>query len=101
VAVVYSEYSYAAGALLILVFLDNSGTVDFTKSAFLLLDGNTSLDYILPFQLYPGRYKLLVSDIEHNGILDIGVGYPAVNGEFIISCGFTLGEYVIVLCTNS
>ena len=84
VAVSYSEHSCAAGALLVLVFMDG-GTVDFTKTAFLALSRNTSLEYTLPFELHPGQYGVLVYDIESDGTLASGVGYPAVNRELFIN----------------
>ena len=84
VTVSYSEQSCAAGALLVLVFMD-SGTVDFTKTAFLALSRNTSLQHTLSFQLPPGQYGVLVYDIESDGTLASGVGYPAVESELIIN----------------
>jgi hypothetical protein len=85
IAAAYSEHSCAAGALLILILMNNDESVDFTKSTFLALDRNVSLGYMLPFDLYPGKYKVFAYDIESDGTLASGVGYPAVNRELVIS----------------
>ena len=74
----YSEHSTASGALFSFVF---SGDVDFRRSFLLALDRNTSHNYTLPFDLYPGHYRVYVYDIEHDGTLNNGVGYPAVIEE--------------------
>lgn len=70
VATIYSENSNARGALLNFIFLDN-----FTQSIFIALDRTSN---VLPFRILPGFYKIFVYDIEHNGALSNGVGYPAV-----------------------
>lgn len=62
------------------------------RSALLALDRNISHDYILPFNLFPGSYTVLVYDIERNGILSDGVGYPAVTDVFFAS-GEVQGKY--------
>ena len=59
------------------MFIDDNGDVDFTRSALLALDRNTSLHHTLPFNLYPGQYRVFVYDIESDGTLSNGVGYPA------------------------
>ena len=78
---VYSEHSCAAGALFILLFVNDNGTVDFTRSAYLALNRTTSLDYTPP---YSGQYQVFVYDIEQDGTLHNGVGYPAATTEFSI-----------------
>ena len=85
VVTVYSEGSTARGALFDFVFIDDNGDVNFTRSGFLALDRNTSLHLILPFNLYPGQYRVFVYDIESDGTLSNGVGYPAGTDELIIS----------------
>ena len=60
------------------MFIDDSGDVNFTRSVLLALDRNTSLHHTLPFNLYPGQYRVFVYDIESDGTLSNGVGYPAV-----------------------
>ena len=61
------------------MFIDDNGDVDFTRSVLLALDRNTSLHHTLPFNLYPGQYRVFVYDIESDGTLYNGVGYPAVS----------------------
>jgi hypothetical protein len=75
----YSELSTASGAILSLVYITESG---FSRSFLLALDGNTSYYYSLPFNLYPGQYMVHVYDVECDGVLPNGVGYPAVTDEF-------------------
>ena len=82
VMTLYSEHSDARGALFDFVFIDDNGDVDFTRSVLLALDRNTSLHHTLPFNLYPGQYRVFVYDIESDGTLSNGVGYPAVTGNF-------------------
>ena len=75
----YSEQSNASGALFTFIFITESGDVDFNRSYLVALDRDTSLNYTLPFDLYPGYYRVYVYDIECDGMLANGVGYPAVN----------------------
>ena len=84
---VYSEHFTASGALFSFVFITDSGDADFSRSFLLALDRNTSHNHTLPFDLYPGHYSLYVYDIEHDGTLHYGVGYPAVTEEL-----FTRGK---------
>ena len=81
VTTIYSEHSFARGALFSFVFITDSGDVDFSRSFLLALDRNTSHNHTLPFDLYPGHYRVCVYDIEHDGTLHNGVGYPAVAEE--------------------
>ncbi len=87
VSVAYSEHSCAAGALVIFVFMNDCETVGFS---FLALNRTASLSYTLPFELPPGQYGVFVYDIESDGTLVSGVGYPAVNREMVTS-GTTQG----------
>ena len=84
VKTVYSEHSTASGALFSFVFITDSGDVDFSRSFLLALDRNTSHNHSLPFDLYPGHYRVYVYDIEHDGTLHNGVGYPAVTQELFL-----------------
>ena len=81
----YFEHSSASGALYIFVFYA-SRVDDTTKSIYLPLDRNTSLNYTLPFSLGAGRYN--VYDIESDETLASGVGYPAVNREIVTNTTF-------------
>ena len=87
ITTLYSEHSDARGALFDFVFIDDNGDVDFTRSVLLELDRNTSLHHTLSFNLYPGQYRVFVYDIESDGKLSNGVGYPAVTNDYNISNG--------------
>ena len=77
------------------MFIDDNGDVDFTRSVLLALDRNTSLHHTLPFNLYPGQYRVFVYDIESDGTLYNVVGYPAVT----IDLAATID--LIVTCKDS
>lgn len=77
ITTLYSDKSDARGALFSFVFIDDDGAVNFTHSALVTLD-RTSSKHVLPFNLFPGLYTVFVYDIEQDGILSSGVGYPAV-----------------------
>ena len=70
------------------MFIDDNGDVDFTRSVLLALDRNTSLHHTLPFNLYPGQYRVFVYDIESDGTLSNGVGYPAVTNRDYYTISF-------------
>ena len=55
---VYFDHSTASGALFSFVFITDSGDVDFSRSFLLALDRNTSHNHTLPFDLYPGHYRV-------------------------------------------
>ena len=104
----FSEYSTASGVLFSFVFITDSGDVDFSRSFLLALDRNTSHNHTLPFDLYPGQYRVYVYDIEHNGTLHNGVVYPAVTEElftYITNTGNGLSFLtmcslaIIILCS--
>ena len=82
ITTLYSEHSDARGALFGFVFIDDNGDVNFTRSVLLALDKNTSLHHTLPFNLYPGQYRVFVYDIESDGTLYNGTGYPAITGDY-------------------
>ena len=84
ITTLYSEHSDARGALFDFVFIDDNGDVDLTRSVLLALDRNTSFHHTLPFNLYPGQYRVFVYDIESDGTLSNGVGYPAVTDELVL-----------------
>ena len=81
----FSKHSDASGALFSCVFITDSEDVDFSKSFLLALDRNTSHNHTLPFDLYPGLYRVYVYDIEHDGTLNNGVRYPAVTDPLLIN----------------
>ena len=86
---VFSKFSTASGALFSFVFIADSGDVDFSRSFLLALDRNTSHNHTLPFDLHPGHYRMYVYDIEHDGTLHNGVGYPAVTEEIALFTNLT------------
>ena len=81
------------------MFIDDNRDVDFTRSVLLALDRNTSLHHTLPFNLYPGQYRVFVYDIESDGTLSNGVGYPAVENGLTLSIGNEQG--IIMLPHNN
>ena len=85
VTTTYSKCSNARGALFSFLFITDHGSeeVDFNRSFLLALDRNTSYSHTLPYDLYPGHYRVNVYDIEHDGTLNNGVGYPAATDDFM------------------
>ena len=83
----YHDNSTASGALFSIVFITDSGDVDFSKSHLLTLDKNSSYRHTLPFDLYPGHYIMCAYDIEQGGILTNGLGYPASVQDGFLSSG--------------
>ncbi len=85
ITISYSRFSFESGVLVSLISDGASpNVVNFTRSVTLTLDRNTSLDYVLPFELFPGSYRMFIYDIEQDGTLRNGVGYPAFTGEIQI-----------------
>ena len=88
----FSERSTAMGALICFIFIENGVHINFMRSAVVTLDRKISHNYELPFNLFQGVYQVFVYDIEEDGTLANGVGYPAViellltNGNFSGSC---------------
>lgn len=82
VTTVYSEYSDASGALFNFVCIEGNAT-KYLGPALLALDRNISQDYTLPLNLFAGQCRLFVYDIEYDGTLSLGVGYPAVTDGLI------------------
>jgi hypothetical protein len=93
----YSEHSTASGALFSFVFITENGDVNFSRSFLLALDRNASYNHTLPFNLYPGHYRVHVYDIEQNGSLISGVGYPAVRRQLGVD---GLGTYITMWFNN-
>ena len=88
----YFEYSTAKGALVIIICINEDGSVNFTRSSYLSIDRNASLNYTLLIDA-PGLCDVYVKDIEENGRLHNGVGYPASRDQFTIT-GNSQGEAV-------
>ena len=92
-AVTYTPHCNAAlGTLFSFVFITDSGTVDFSRTTLLPLDRNSSA---LSLYLSPGQYKVLVYDIEQEGILNNGPSYPAAVQELELPHnGFSQGKTI-------
>ena len=52
---------------------------------YLFLNRNASINYELPDDLTPGLYRVFAYDIESDGRLHNGVGYPASRDQFTIA----------------
>ena len=65
--------------------MDDSEAVDLKRAVYLALDRSNSLSHTIPFSLSAGRMAVFVYDIESDGTLASGVGYPAVSRELVIS----------------
>ena len=90
----YFEGSNAAGALYEFIFITDSGAVDFTRSALVPLNRSTSENYVLPFSLSAGQYRVFVYDIEQNGTVWGGAQYPAIFRDEEIVRGNNPGTYI-------
>ena len=69
----YVENTIAKGALCILISIRN-GRVDFDSSVFIFIRRNEELPILM---LRSGMYNVVCYDVESNGRLPPGVGYPA------------------------
>ena len=98
IGTVYSDHSNASGALFSFVYITDSGDVDFSRSFLLALDRNTSRNHTLPFDLYRGHYRVHVYDIERDGTLHNGVGYPAVTEELFTNLTNNGNDSATVCC---
>ena len=73
VTISYVENTKAKGALCILISIHN-GHVDFDSSVFVFIRRNEELPISM---LRSGMYNVVCYDVENNGRLLPGVGYPA------------------------
>ena len=76
VNIFYAENTEAKGALCILISIHN-GHVDFNSSVFVFIRRNEELPISMPLNFRPGQYDVISYDVESNGRLQPGVGYPA------------------------
>ena len=72
----YLENTRARGSL-VLIMLNNSEEVDFSKSLYLALNRESSHDYTLSSPLSSAWYIFSVYDIEENGTVQGHIAYPA------------------------
>ena len=82
VVVNFFAESTARGAVMKCVSIAASGDVNLTSSVLLILErindtATTSID------LYPGEYSVYFYDIEQDGQLSLGEGYPAVTDQIL------------------
>ena len=73
VTISYVENTKAKGALCILISVSD-GRVDLNSSVFIIIQRNEKLSISM---LRSGKYDVLSYDVESNGRLLPGVGYPA------------------------
>ena len=90
VSIEYHTGSTAKGALLIFVFETDDENIKFEESVILPVKSNITREYILPIQLFHGRYRVFLHDIERSGTLLSGLGYPALSQKLTISTGTNL-----------
>ena len=64
----YLENSPAMGVVFVLLFTDDAGSVNFTKSLYLVLDRVESSNF-LQNNVTQGRYDVLAFDVEEDGRL--------------------------------
>ena len=92
-AVTYEpDCNAALGALFSFAFTTDTGTVDFSRTTLLPLDRNSSA---LSLYLSLGQYRVLVYDIEQDGVLNNGPSYPAAVQELELPHnGFSQGKTI-------
>ena len=76
--------STARGAVMNCVSISTSGDVNFTSSVLLTL-GRINDTATTSIDLYPGEYSVYFYDIEQDGKLSLGEGYPAVTDQILAS----------------
>ena len=64
------------------MFIDGTDA-NLTKSVIVAISHNNSQEYVLPFCLFQGEYRVFVYGIEEDGTLLSGVSYPAVDKQLI------------------
>ena len=84
VVVTFFAESTARGAVMNCVSVNESGEINITSSVLLTLERINSIA-MSSFNLYPGQYQVFVCDIEQEGTLSSGVGYPAVTDQLLVS----------------
>ena len=84
VVVTYFAESTARGAVINFVSVNDCGEINITSYVLLTLERINSTA-ITSFNLYPGQYQVFVYDIEQDGTLSSGVGYPATTDQLLVS----------------
>ena len=80
----YIENSPAMGVVFALLFTDDTGSVNFTKSVYLVLNRIES-EGLTQGNLSRGDYTVLAFDVEGNGRLEVGQSFPAAEGRVSVS----------------
>ena len=93
----YFEPSVATGALIIFTSINEDRSVNFSRSLYLFLDRNASLNYTLPDNLTPGLYRVFAYNSKFDGTLINGVGYPASTKQLYV-IGNSQGKGSCVAC---
>ena len=94
VATTYYETSSEEGALLSFVY-ENNQRVNFKRSPLIALNRTSSRSYVLPFDLYAGKYRIFIYDIEQDGKLQNGTAYPAISTDVITTRSDSPGKHFI------
>ena len=84
VVVTFFAESTARGAVMNCVSVNDGGEINITSSVLLTLERINSTA-MASFNLYPGQYQVFVYDIEQDGKLSSGVGYPATTDQLLVS----------------
>ena len=84
VVVTFFAESTARGAVMNCVSVNDSGEINITSSVLLTLERINSTA-ITSFNLNTGQYQVFDYDIEQDGTLSLGVGYPAVTNQLLVS----------------
>ena len=101
VNIVYVKNTKAKGALCILISF-HDGRVDFNSLVFVFIRRNEELSITMPLYLRPGQYDVISYDVESNGRLLPGVGYPAYVQKISVNqtglnCMFTVEKSLYIL----
>ena len=105
VTISYVENTKAKGALCILISVHDR-RVDFNSSLFVFIRRNEELSIAMPHYLRPGQYDVISYDVESNGKLLPGVGYPAYVQKISVDqtgvkISFHLPLIILFLCRVS
>ena len=92
----YFRPSVATGALIVFTSINEDRSVNFSRSLYLYLDRNASLNYTLPVDLTPGQYHVFAYSSEMDGTFINGVGYPASTKQLYVT-GNSRGEIAVKL----
>ena len=78
------ESSTAVGALFVLLLVDDTGNISFSKSVYLALDRMESVQF-MQSNISQGNYTVLAFRLEQNGRFMLGQVLPATIESVIVS----------------